>query len=224
MRYQKILRLIEYMKPSSIVEVGTWNGMNAIRMCDEALKHQRHVRYWGFDLFDKASFYTDELELNVKPHHDVMDVSNRLREFRDGLPDDRDFDYELFEGFTSNTLWDRTFRDWPDPNGISHAPHLNVDFVFIDGGHSVETIRWDYDALCNGASTILLDDYYIEDDEGQRPDVAKFGCNTLVDSNPESFTVIPSTDPVKGGGYVAMALNVYDGAQATIVEELFADG
>lgn len=181
MRYQQLLPIIAKAKPKVIVEVGTWNGLRAIEMCTEALKHQDSVHYTGFDLFEHASDETDARELNVKAHHSFKDAHARLRTFKNDNPG---FEFALYPGDTRESLRD-----------VSLTP----DLAFIDGGHSIETIRSDYEAL-KGAKVIVFDDFY----EGG-PDTGKFGCNSLIGELKDTV-ILPQKDPVKGGGTVQMAL------------------
>ena len=91
------------------------------------------------------------------------------------------FDYQLTAGNTRETLKD-----------------MAVDFAFIDGGHSIETIRGDYEAL-KYSRFILFDDYY----EGGI-DIEKFGCNEII--RPLEHVVLPVGDPVSGGGITKFVL------------------
>lgn len=179
-RYNQLLPIIGKTKPKTIVEVGTWNGLRAIMMATEALKHQKNVHYDGFDLFESATDKTDSDELNVKPHMPVADVRKRLNDFAAVNPG---FTFKLHKGNTRRTLL--------------RAKLNGIDLAFIDGGHSIETIRSDYEAL-KSAKAIVFDDFYKEG-----PDTDKFGCNNLVKDLPEAL-VLPQFDPVKGGGKVAM--------------------
>ncbi len=92
------------------------------------------------------------------------------------------FNYRLVEGNTRDTL---------------HGRSIISDFVFIDGGHSVETIRGDYEAV-KGSKIIVLDDYYLGG-----VDTAKFGCNDVIKNIPH--TVLPQADRY-GGRSVKMAV------------------
>lgn len=180
MRYNQLIPIIEKSKPKTIVEVGTWNGHRAIMMATEALKHQKEVHYTGFDLFEDATAETDDKELNVKPHHAKSEVEKRLKAFQDENPG---FKFSLIKGDTNKTLWS---YDFP-----------SIDLAFIDGGHSVETIKNDYDALQH-AKVIVMDDFYV----GR--DTAQHGCNEIVKDL--DHVVLPQKDPVKGGGKVQMVL------------------
>ncbi len=183
-RYFQILELIEQCKPWSIIEVGVWNGDRAIAMATAALKHRAVVHYSGFDLFEDATPETNVDELNAKSNQTVASVSNKLNQFADRYPG---FSFTLMRGNTRETL----------------KPQI-ADFVYIDGGHSVETIRSDYEAL-RESPVIVFDDYYRPDSKGNGADLSRFGANAIVDQIPGS-QVLDSTDPLNVGGTVHLAV------------------
>lgn len=171
MRYEQLLRAVLDLQPRSILEIGTWDGGRALQM----LKLSPGAEYHGFDLFETADAKTDEEEKNVKPHHSLDAVKARLGAYK----------AHLYRGNTRETL-----RDFNVP----------VDFVWIDGGHSVETIRQDWDnvrrCLLPGAA-VFFDDYY-----SGGIDVERYGCNRVVES--WSHVVLPMKDPVVPSGFVQM--------------------
>lgn len=181
-RYKQLTDLIAHVKPRTIVETGTWNGDRAIEMATEALKYQKDVRYLGFDLFDGATAETDSRELNVKRHFTQSEVAKKLESFKSDNPG---FDYTLVKGDTRVTL-----------------EEIAADFAFIDGGHSIETVRNDFEKL-RGSKVIVLDDYYEPDEDGKCPDTSIFGCNEVVKD--VDHVVLGISDPVKDGGRVKMA-------------------
>ncbi len=183
-RYTQVTNTINLFKPTSIIEVGTWNGNRAIEMVKTALNHRKKVHYIGFDLFEDATPQTDAEELNVKKHHSVKSVTARLQEIQSHHPG---FTFELVKGNTRETLKQPRF----------------ADFAYIDGGHSVETIRGDYEAL-KQCPVILFDDYYVADKKGRCPNLQKLGCNEVVKNLPHY--VLPILGNVKGGGLTAMVL------------------
>lgn len=187
MRYSRILELVAFHKPRCIVEVGTWNGLRAIEMATEALKHQPRVHYIGFDLFEDGNDEIDKVELNVKARSTLAEVKERLDRFAAQNPG---FSYALHKGNTRQLFKDIEFTS-------------DVDLAFIDGGHSVETIRNDYEAL-KAAKVIVFDDYYSPDDQGRMPDITKYGCNKVVE-NIERL-IVPDKDPVKDGGFVSLVV------------------
>lgn len=191
-RYKQLLVLIDQLKPKTIFEFGTWNGDRAIEMIRAAQKHNKDVQYGGVDLFEDATSETDETESNVKPHFPVQDVYDKIK---------------AATGLTDNDvlLVKANSRDLKDP--IRDKSGKPADFVHIDGGHSVETIKHDYE-LARGAKCIVLDDFYTPDENGACLDTTKFGCNQLVKEI--GAAILENKDPVfvkgKRCGYVQMAI------------------
>lgn len=170
-RKKALYKLIEHNKPASIVEVGTWNGVNAISMCSIALRFHKEVTYYGFDLFESGDPATDEAELNVKERINHRQVDTLFREFQASNPG---FKFHLFIG-KSKEMLEHCFI------GEDSQPWKTADFAFIDGGHSVETIAADYEAL-KGCKTVVFDDLYFPDERGVCVDINKFGCNKVVEN------------------------------------------
>lgn len=171
-RYGYVKQMVRETQPKSILEIGTWRGDRALDMLSEV----PHAKYYGFDLFEDATEWTDADEKNVKAHWTMDDVWERLSKY----------DISLTKGNTRHTL-----RSFNSP----------VDFVFIDGGHSLATIRSDWENVrrCLKPSTVVLfDDYYTE-----RADMDKFGCNAVVDSLKHELH--PVKDAVSDGGFVQIA-------------------
>lgn len=172
LRYEQLLKAVREKQPKAILEVGTWNGSRAIEM----LNLCPSATYYGFDLFEEATPETDAEEMNVKPHHYRERVLDRLT----------GFDAHLFKGNTRETL-----ASFNEP----------VDFVWLDGGHSIETIRSDWENVkrCLAPDAwVFFDDYY----SGVEIDINKFGCNLIVKDL--KHEVLPMVDWVKGGGSVQM--------------------
>lgn len=182
-RYQQLLSIIDQVKPKLIFEFGTWNGDRAIEMIKAAQKHNPGVQYAGVDLFESATDETDAAESNVKAHFKAEDVHEKI---------------EAATGAKVNIIRINS-RDLTDP--------VVADFVFIDGGHSVETIKHDFE-LSKRSKVIVLDDFYSQDENGNCLDTEKFGCNKLVQAL--KCSVLPQKDPVfkdgKRCGYVQMAV------------------
>ena len=151
-RYAQLNKLIAFVKPKVIIEVGTHKGKRAEAMCREAVKYQERVHYIGYDLFEQATDESNARELNGKGAGSEAEARAKL-EAIDGLT------FEFIKGDTRETL---------------HGQDVRGDFVFIDGGHSVETIRGDYEAL-KASRMIALDDWY---DGGV--DTSVFGCNEVL--------------------------------------------
>jgi len=183
-RYKQLGIVIANVKPAKIVEIGTWNGDRAVEMATEALKYVPEVTYDGFDLFESATPETDSEENNVKVPSTLEDVSKKLNDFAAAVEKDgKKFAFSLTQ---CNT------RDLTNP--------ITGDFAFIDGGHSLETIRHDVE-LTRGVQVVVLDDYYTKDGDGKCPDLEKFGANCVFGSD---WKILSEKDPVKDGGFVQM--------------------
>lgn len=171
MRYDYILQAVEEKQPKAILEVGTWNGGRAFQM----LLRAPGAKYYGFDLFEDATPATDREEMNVKAHFYRDVVQKRLEA--------AGFSVNLYKGNTRETL------------GSFNEP---VDFVWLDGGHSVETIRSDWENVkrcLTPDAVVLFDDYY-----SGGIDTERFGCNKIVADL--KHEVLPQKDHVAGGGFV----------------------
>ena len=152
-RYFKLVELVREAQPKHIVEIGTWNGKRATEMLAVS-----DAYYTGFDLFEEANDTTDKEELNVKNHEDMVDVAKKIEMVGFNK-------FSLIRGNTRETL----------PKWIESDDFQPFDFAFIDGGHSVETIKSDYENIKKAITPggiIVLDDYYIPEYEG-------FGCNFI---------------------------------------------
>lgn len=167
-RYHQLRSLIDEAKPSTIVEIGTHAGQRAVMMCLQALQHREKVHYVGYDLFDDANQETNEAEMNGKGGAPI-DIARKQLEKVGGIHPQ--FTFDLIKGNTRDTL---------------HGKDVVADFVFIDGGHSVETISGDFLAV-GGSKVIVLDDYYTAG-----ADTNKFGCNLVVAGIPHR--VLPDED------------------------------
>lgn len=171
-RYHQLLKAVREKQPRTILEVGTWNGERARQM----LNLCPDATYYGFDLFEDATPETDQRELNVKHHHSI----DYVYAFLDG------YTVQLFKGDTRETL----ARMCPP----------NIEFVWLDGGHSVETIRSDWDAIKPKLAPnawVFFDDYYTGP-----IDTTKYGCNEIV--RELKHDVMSACDLVKNGGFVQM--------------------
>lgn len=169
MRYDRLHAAVREKQPKAILEVGTWRGERAMAM----LNLCPTATYYGFDLFEDATIENDRLEQNTKTHHYIQNVEDRLF----------GWDVHLIKGNTRETL--KNFNE-------------KVDFVWIDGGHSVETIRSDWENVkrcLTPDAWVFFDDYYT----GPEIDTSRVGCNEIVKDL--KHEVYPERDPVYGGGW-----------------------
>lgn len=184
-RYRELLdRAAQMPQFERWMEIGVWRGDRAV----EIAQLYPNAEYVGFDLFESATAETDEREKNVKPHFAGQDVAQRL--------EDNKIRAMLVGGDTRETL----------PAFAAEHPEVKADLIFIDGGHSVDTIQSDFlnaQRMVSERGWIVFDDYY----HGEEIDTDKYGCNKIVDSlDPAGWVIEPGEylDPVQGGGEVSI--------------------
>ena len=164
-RYAQLFKLIKELEPMTILEVGTWSGYRAVDLLAYA---PNKAMYYGFDLFEDMTKELDKIEFNAKGHVAMHDVDAYM-----GV-----FPHELIKGNTHDTL----------PEFVKRG--IKVDFAFIDGGHSIETIRSDFGnvrKMMNKGGMIVLDDYYTPPIEGK-------GCNEIVKD--VEHEILPEKDKI----------------------------
>lgn len=141
-RYDQLLFEIDSVKPKNILEIGTNDGLNAVRMYERASRHRTDVEYFGFDLFEEMSRSTFLHEFALKvPSKELVSAYMRKHGVKR---------QSLFSGNTLESL-------------RVNAPRLpKMDIAFIDGGHSLETVGKDWEnvqALLHPQSVVYFDDY-----------------------------------------------------------------
>jgi len=183
-RYSQLMEIVNELQPKLVIEIGTWNGLRALEMKMNA----PDMKYVGFDLFEHATPETDEKEKNVKQHFTADQVGTVLSQ--NGL------ESELVVGDTN-----LSFPGWLRDNQDRKA-----DLIYIDGGHSVETIRNDFNNALKASkpgTVIVFDDYY---EEMPDEDLCKWGANQVLAESGRPYEVLPIADPVNGGGVTKMAV------------------
>lgn len=158
-----LLKLILEKKPKRLLEIGVFCGVTSRNIC-ELLNNIHHgdFSYLGFDLFGeklnqefnevepeyiksqkfsnplKHLYYNIILKENLNSKESVEKFLNKFKR-----------NIRLVKGDTNKTL---------NQNDLT-----NIDFAFIDGGHSYETTYNDlselYSAMKNKDKTIVCDDY-----------------------------------------------------------------
>ena len=156
------LSLVEEYKPKNVLEIGVFCGVTSRNIC-ELLKTNfgSDFRYYGLDLFGSSKTSSvDEIEpkflenqkfsnplktiyynfIKKENLNSKISVQNFLKKFSQNI--------ELIEGDTRVTL--------------EKVPLSEIDFVFLDGGHSYDTVLSDlqklYDSMKNN-SKIVCDDF-----------------------------------------------------------------
>ncbi|MDI7268409.1 MAG: class I SAM-dependent methyltransferase [Myxococcota bacterium] len=177
-RYRRLLEAVYDRRPRTIVEVGTYDGRHACQMIETAavFAEPGEIDYHGFDLFDRLT--EDELrkEFSKRPPSRA-EVQERLE--RTGAR------IHLYEGYSRDTM-PALQRNERTGDGI--------DFAFIDGGHSLETVACDWEnvrRVMDVSSVVILDDYY----PGDEPQVRDVGCRTLIEGLDRGVYDVEVLDP-----------------------------
>jgi hypothetical protein len=103
---------------------------------------ERNPKYYGFDLFEKMDDEKFKKEVSKQPLT-MEEIQAQL--------ETTGADIHLFKGDTTHVL----------PEVWEQLPKM--DLIFIDGGHSIETIRndWIYSSkLLSPSGVIIFDDYW----------------------------------------------------------------
>ena len=156
------LSLVDEYKPKNVLEIGVFCGVTSRNIC-ELLKTNfgSDFRYYGLDLFGSTKTSSvDEIEpkflenqkfsnpfktiyynfIKKENLNSKISVQNFLKKFSQNI--------KLIEGDTRMTL--------------EKVPLSEIDFVFLDGGHSYDTVLSDlqklYDNMKNN-SKIVCDDF-----------------------------------------------------------------
>ncbi len=173
-RYATLIQEVKKAKPKIIMEIGVWKGDTAIKLINEALLVNNNVTYLGYDLFEELTQHIIKLE-HCKPTDkpcSMQAIWQKLSKTKANI--------FLYKGFTRDTL---------ETSGLKYLH--SVDFVFLDGGHSLETINNDWQNIqkfLHKNSVIILDDYY--------KNKTDLGCKQLVDNLDRSKYKIELLEPI----------------------------
>lgn len=161
-RYRNLIREINLRKPRTILEFGTWKGRTAAKMIRVALKFRPDVFYFGIDLFECLTAEQKAYEHNGKDYCTKQGAEDYLKS--QGL----DSNYFILLKGESRVMFPKIReRMMKDTLKIKY-----FDFIYIDGGHSLETIMFDWissESVMNDETVVIFDDYYENrDDIGAR--------------------------------------------------------
>src|SRR5690606_5655890 len=131
-RYQLIVEEIEKRAPVTIMEIGTWNGLRGTEMIHAAqrVRSDTSIVYFGFDLFEDltpAEIARDSVREHSKLPPAMETVRSSLEKTGATI--------HLTKGNTIEVL----------PPLAESLPVM--DFVYIDGGHSLATIASDWNCV-----------------------------------------------------------------------------
>ena len=151
---------IESHKPKHFLEVGVFQGVTSRNICEKLnLIHQNQFKYYGIDIFEDGDDLLDNKEMTSKHNKISNPIKHLLYNiiFKENLNSLKSVK-ELLKKFNNNvTLY----------KGLSEKvlPKINIseiDFIFLDGGHSYETVKNDLFLILKNIKknkVIICDDY-----------------------------------------------------------------
>jgi len=151
---------IEKYKPKNFLEVGVFQGVTSRNICEKLnLIHQNQFKFFGIDIFEDSDDLLDDKEMTSKHNKISNPIKHLLYNiiFKKNLNSLKSVK-KLLKKFGNNvTLY----------KGLSDVmlPKINmseIDFVFLDGGHSYETVKNDLFLILKNMKKnkiIICDDY-----------------------------------------------------------------
>lgn len=157
-----LMKLIFDAKPSSFLEIGVLEGATSRNVCELLNKiNDGNFNYTGIDLFGE-----DQKINNQKEYTPISKkISNPLKWIYFNLilkmsPNSKECVEYLLKKFKKSINLYKGYSK----NVLSQIDLTNIDFVFLDGGHSYETVKEDLNILTSNLqrkSIIICDDYNI---------------------------------------------------------------
>ncbi len=159
------LKEVKNKCPKIFLEVGVFHGVTARNICELLYKiHKNDFKYIGLDLFEES----EENKSEVIPNTNFSNPLKKIyfRYIKKQNPYSKEAVEDLLKKFQNNV-------DLIKGNSnlvLKNIDMSKVDYVFLDGGHTYETVKNDLEScleVINSNGTILCDDYNF----GHLPDV-----------------------------------------------------
>ena len=176
-----LLLEIEKYKPANFLEVGVYQGVTSRNVCEILNKiHKNNFKFVGIDFFEDRNIDLDNKEMTVKHNK----LSNPFKHLLFNLILKKDLNSlnsvkGLLKKFGTSVELLKGSSDVQLPK----VDLQNIDFVFLDGGHSYETVSNDLKTLTSKLKKnkiIICDDY----------DQVEYGVKRAVDELKEKVTEI----------------------------------
>tara|TARA_B100001996_G_scaffold257805_1_gene200448 strand:+ start:55 stop:699 length:645 start_codon:yes stop_codon:yes gene_type:complete len=156
------LKIVNEHKPRVFLEVGVFCGVTARNVCELLKKvHSEDFKYVGIDLFGQTASKSEKVPNYLKEQKFSNPLKNFFYNFvlRENL-NSYESVLRFLKGFSKNVTLIKG-----DSNVILRNLDIkDIDFVFLDGGHSFETVFNDLNLIykkifSNKGAVILCDDY-----------------------------------------------------------------
>lgn len=159
-RYRHLLQYLNQTHCQRILEIGVWRGGTARLMIRRS--KNRQVEYHGMDVFEEstADLVDKETSLIAEPMRQVLHKLSKVSQ-----------NVFLHKGYSKDVFLEL------------YELGLKFDCIWIDGGHSYETVKSDfenYSQLLQKGGVIFIDDYT---KDSYLPDVKRYIDNELLSSS-----------------------------------------
>ena len=155
-----LLDQIEIYKPKNFIEVGVFQGVTSRNICEKLYEiNKENFLFHGIDIFEDTNINIDNKEMTIKHNkisnpfkHLIFNIILRKNLFS------IDSIYSFLKKFKNNVRLYKGFSETELPK----IDMSKIDMVFLDGGHSYETVRSDLSLILKGIKKnkiIICDDY-----------------------------------------------------------------
>jgi hypothetical protein len=176
-----LLDQIDIYKPKNFLEVGVFQGVTSRNICEKLNKiHKGDFSFHGIDIFEETNNTIDNKEMTIK-HNKISNPFKHLL-FNIILKKNLysiDEIYTFLKKFKSKVYLYKGFSN----TELLKINLSNIDMIFLDGGHSYETVNNDLSIILKSikkGKKIICDDY---DQEG-------YGVKKAVDKLKSQVTEI----------------------------------
>tara|TARA_B100000780_G_C21074379_1_gene432473 strand:+ start:658 stop:1287 length:630 start_codon:yes stop_codon:yes gene_type:complete len=167
-----LLKEIEKHKPKTFLEVGVFQGVTSKNVCKKLYEiNKKNFSFYGIDVFEDTDTNFDNREMTSKHNR----LSNPLKHLIFNIILKKNLYsiesiYEFLKKFKNNVHLYKGLSD----TELLRIDMSKIDMVFLDGGHSYETVKNDLSIILRGIKKnkiIICDDY----------DQASYGVKKAVD-------------------------------------------
>ena len=155
-----LLSQIELHRPKNFIEVGVFQGVTSKNVCEKLYKiNKGDFTFHGIDIFEDTTEIIDNQEMTTKHNR----ISNPFKHLifniilkKNLFP--KESIYDFLKKFKKNV---RLYKGFSDTE-LLKINMSQIDMVFLDGGHSYETVKSDISLILKGikkGKIIICDDY-----------------------------------------------------------------
>ena len=155
-----LLDQINTYKPQNFVEVGVFQGVTSRNVCEKLYEiHKDDFMFHGIDIFEDTNDKIDDHEMTKKHNR----LSNPFKHLLFNIVLKKNFFSiesikKFLKKFKNNVKLYKGFSD----TELLKIDMVNIDMIFLDGGHSYETVKSDISIILKNikkGKIIICDDY-----------------------------------------------------------------